>query len=162
MEIPPILRRVFGYLRLKSLKWTAVLDLETCIYIPVRCYHYYWREEFGIREGLISEFHEGSNLLVSDWSWSDRVHHYSLLHPGWLYSFRLFLEVKRITYNTSQVHSQCLLASYDPSPHLGEGFIRYHSEPGLGYFLEVLLESGGRCGYVRPVARLLGTCWSGK
>ena len=44
MEIPPIQvydHRVFGYLRLESLKWIAVLDLDTCIYIPVRCYHYY-------------------------------------------------------------------------------------------------------------------------
>ena len=28
-------------LKIKSLKWIAVLDLETCIYILVRCYHYY-------------------------------------------------------------------------------------------------------------------------
>ena len=30
-----------SYLRLKSLKWIAVLDSETCIYILVRCYHYH-------------------------------------------------------------------------------------------------------------------------
>ena len=40
----------------------AVLHLETCIYIPVRCYHYYGREEFGIHEELALEFHKGSPL----------------------------------------------------------------------------------------------------
>ena len=75
-------------MRLKSLKWIPVLDLETCIYILVRCSYYYWREESGIHEGLALKLHKGIYLLVSDrlWSslveqyhdrsWSDRVHHY--------------------------------------------------------------------------------------